>query len=427
MTPRIRTILLFLMAAGFCWPRAALAQRDDTNCDWQAVEQHAAGMRTAQQAAMKISEDEGYTEVPPEAIKQIQAFKNELAAALQGYFRCQPVSVQDPGAIEKDLYRRLGFSEPRNEGDASGHGPDDDGPWTGLYLANVTFRVQAVTDTRKLLAVLTTFGIPYGSDAELDVFNAGTKDAPGRRPTVSFTSTPYNSIAGALSRFDYKISPSDAVGNWFVVMTHINPWPTSCWQSLYIDAVRPDNLGMLYQLFHDEEWGYVCDDLPPYLRSISSDGFQVVFAINSVDEGKLSTPSVMTYSVHGEEVTRVQPVALDAINFADEWVRRPWLNAQEWSALENLPRLRTLHDRLHLGLWGDFGREQRCRPGSQFQVEFDPMDSKDVNKDLPPWFFVVKKSGKAYTMLRVSHTADPQCSQLKDGDPGSIAIPAPQR
>jgi hypothetical protein len=380
-------------------PSHTSAQQPESKCDWKVFEHSAADLRAARDAAMQIPEAEGNTDVPPEAIKQIQQFKNSLNSALENYFLCQPNVSPENQSLERDLYARLSIPIPPPPDEQQIIGP---GPWKGLYLSEVTIKVQTVPDTRKLVAVLTSYEIPYGEDAVLDIFDQS--DHGIWRPTVEFTSKPYNSIAGAFQAFNYKISPVDHKGNWFVVATHINPWPTSCWQGLFIDAVRPNELGMEYQLFHDEEYGYICDDVPPYLRSVSSDGFQIQFSINSIDESQLFSISLMNYKVDDEDVIRVQPVALNPVNFVDEWTRRTWRDAQGWSSPGNMAKLQNDHSKLHSQGMGDFTAYRSCVTPSVSEIQF-----AENNGDGPNRYFLVKKNADGFTMISVSDHATASC------------------
>jgi hypothetical protein len=388
--------VLLQISSRFC------AQPPVPKCDWTAFEDSAAELRAARDAAMQIPETNGNTEVPPEAIKQIQQFKNSLNSALESYFLCQPNVIPENQALERDLYARLAIPVPPPPDKQQAHDADGPGPWKGLYLSDVTVKVKTVPDARKLIAVLTSFEIPYGEDAVLDIFDQS--DHGMWRPTVEFTSKPYNSIAGAFQAFNYKISPVDPKGNWFVVATHINPWPTSCWQGLFIDTVQPNELGMQSPMFHDEEYGYICDDVPPYLRSVSTDGFQIQFSINSIDESQLSSISLMNYKVDDEDVIRVQPVALNPVNFVDEWIRRTWRDAQGSSSPGNMAKLQNDHSKLHSQGMGDFTAYRSCVTHSVSEVQFT-----ENNGDGPNRYFLVKKNADGFTMLSVSDHATASC------------------
>lgn len=358
---------------------------------------------------------ENETEVPPETIGQIQAFKNGLDEAYKEFFLCQPPETPDPAALERVLYQKLGLPEPRPP--KPNATAEDSGYGSGLYLTEVEIKVQVVPDARRLVAVKTTFQVPYGDDAALDVFAPGKDGKWGQ--VIHFTSRPYASIAGAMTGFDYRLSPPDEKGRWFAVATYINPWPSSCWQTLSVEAVRPNfflvdpkskesvSFGEGYRIFHDEEGGYVCDDVPPYLAGISKDGFEIRFAISSIDEGSLNSVSHMNYHIDEDEVARVQPVASNAVNFADEWARRKWEQAQVWSALGNLTPLKRSHAALHKTISGDFISLRSCSMGSEQEVGFS--ETGEGGKDGPTWYFLVKETGKAYTMLRVSHQPMPGC------------------
>jgi hypothetical protein len=100
MTPlRLTAVLLSLLSIG----ASLTAQIPEPKCDWKQFQQNAADLRAARDAARRISETEGNTDVPPEAIKQIQQFKNSLYAALQDYFRCQPLHIPDTDSLQADL------------------------------------------------------------------------------------------------------------------------------------------------------------------------------------------------------------------------------------------------------------------------------------------------------------------------------------
>jgi hypothetical protein len=161
---------------------------------------------------------------------------------------------------------------------------------------------------------------------------------------------------------------------------------------------------MEYQRFHEEQNGYVCDDVPPYLRSVSADGFQIRFSINSIDESQLSSVSLMNYKVIDDEVVRVQPVALNPVNFVDEWARRPWQDARDWSAPGNLSSLHNRHLKLHRQSATDFVAFRSCAIASTSEVE-----AAENAGDGPSHFFLVKKSADSFAMLRVSDHATESC------------------
>jgi hypothetical protein len=137
---------------------------------------------------------------------------------------------------------------------------------------------------------------------------------------------------------------------------------------------------------------------------VSANGFQIRFSIGSIDESQLSSVSLMNYKIQNDEVVRVQPVALNAVNFVDEWVRRPWRDAQAWSAPGNLTNLRNRHLKLHGQFGSDFVAFRSCAIASTSEVE-----AAENAGDGPSQFFLVKKNAGDYTMLRVSDHATQSC------------------
>jgi hypothetical protein len=413
-----RTIL---MCAVLQFPCCSLlvAERAPLKCDWAAFERDAAAMRTAREAAMKVAVQDIQTDVPPETIGQIQAFKNGLDGAYKEFFLCQPPLKPEPDALRKLLYSKLGLPEPRPPAQESTTGAYDRGPWTGLFLTDVEIKVDVVPDARRLVTVKTSFDVPYGDDAALDVFSQGKDDR--WYSVLHFTSRPYARIDGAFTGFDYRLSPPDERGKWFAVATYINPWPSSCWQTLSVEVLQPDfymietegkDLSYPSQgdnIFHKTEGGYVCDDVPPYLRSITKDGFEIRFSIPSIDESILSSVSEMSYRVDDGEITRVQPMALNAVNFADEWVRRKWEEAQGWSGVADRESLHRGHEALHRQVNGHFTSLRSCTDSSEQEVDF--ATNGEGSTDGPTWYFLVKKSGQAYTMMRMSLKPSPGCNR----------------
>jgi hypothetical protein len=395
----LRTLILLTLLG---LPLFIVGQPVSPGCDWAKFDRETAEMRAARDAAIQVVTPDGDTDVSPEAIKQIQAFKNGIFAAYQDLFLCQSDALPEAKDLQKEIDTRLGLSKPKPETTA---GQPDDGPWKGLLLTHVEIKLDVVSDVRKLIAIRTKFDVPYGDDSELDVFSR-TKDEAWK-PVIHFTSRPYARIDGAFTGFDYRISPPDEKGEWFVVTSYINPWPTSCWQTLTVDALHPDEYFWTDSIFHQALWGYVCADDEPYIRQITSKTFQFAFGVTSIDEGSLESKSLQTYRVEGDEVTRIQPVASDSVNFADEWTRSKWAESRDWSATEGFKLLSAAHHELHGGTNGDFTELRSCSMPHQEQVGYETILANGNGG--PSWYFRVKHVGNAYTMMRVNRHPDLAC------------------
>jgi hypothetical protein len=255
------------------------------------------------------------------------------------------------------------------------------------YLKDIHIDVTYSGDGRHLIGVLTDFEIPYGGDAVLNVY---APDGKGRYESkIYFTSHPYESIAGGFLSFDYKLSPPDAQGKWFVATTHINPWPTSCWQNLYVDVIRPDDLPMFYVTFHQQMNGYICtDDEGSYLGNVTSDSFQFRFDVEAIDAGILVSPEVFTYRLHDRQAVRIQPVAVNPVNFVDVWLRSSWAEASRWSDTAQAAQLRNIYHRRGTGDDEGFESARLCAEKGLTDVNYSG------------FHFLVRQTGETYTMLQ---------------------------
>ena len=105
----------------------------------------------------------------------------------------------------------------------------------------------------------------------------------------------------------------------------------------------------------------------------------IEFTQGSVDSGIHNREAVRHYLIAGDEVRRVDPVALGPRDFVEEWLTRPWSESAVWSATD----LQTRHQKLH----GDFVSGEflsptlQCQTPDLWQVAFEPDSAK---KDFVP-------------------------------------------
>jgi hypothetical protein len=385
-------LVAFLAA---CLTASALAEPDQCAPQKMAAAIHDLEIaRDAARQIVVIDMPEGDpAEVPPEAIKQIQAFKNALHTGLDWYFACETHPALSKEELENALYAtlKLPIPPPRPTGSVP-YDPEAEKEASHPYLKDIHIEVTYSGDSRHLIGVLTDFEIPYGADAVLNVY---APDDKGRYESkIYFTSHPYESIAGGFLSFDYKLSPPDAHGKWFVAATHINPWPTSCWQDLYVDVIRPDDLPMFYVTFHQEMNGYICtDDEGSYLGKVTSDSFQFHFNVEAVDTGILVSPEVFTYKLHDRQPIRIQPVAVNPVNFVDVWLRNSWAQASRWSDKALLEQLRSSHRLRRIDEEEGFESARRCTEKGVTDVNYSG------------FHFLIRQTGETYTMLQARRSA----------------------
>ena len=75
------------------------------------------------------------------------------------------------------------------------------------------------------------------------------------------------------------------------------------------------------------------------------DNLDVRFRSTSMDVGVHNRAWIRHYTIDADLVRRVQPVALNARDFADEWIQSEWSQASQWSDSKGA-ELQRWHERL---------------------------------------------------------------------------------
>jgi len=121
-------------------------------------------------------------------------------------------------------------------------------------------------------------------------------------------------------------------------------------------------------------------------RSIDS----VYVWAGSIDSGHLVREVVRNYSIRGDHIQRVDPVALSPRDFVDEWLVRPWTGSAAWSGAAGLEEW---HKKMHAD-WvaGDFDypASMHCQTPDLWQVGFTPADEKKNFEPKPEVYFLVR-------------------------------------
>ena len=335
-------------------------------------------------------------DISPEAQQGIALLKRRLGDLVIAYMRCATPDSQAQ-KIEQDLNalpsatilhgrptRKSNFSEPS----LYGHG----------HL--LEFHVERTGDQQKLIAVTASFTIRCGSDSVFLIF---TLENNVWREILRWQSKPYKEVSGAFWSFGHAISPPDKFGNWYVVTKHISPWCTSNWRGILYSVLRPVPGSVEpREIFSDNAIIYLDGDDYGALQAQQS-AFTLTFHGGSIDVDVHNRPWVKRFSVSGDNVKRIQPVAEFPRDFVDEWIVSPWAEAAEWSASDRIAALKDMHDRLpKKGYPFDYVSIRRC-DGAPERHELALRDKKD---DL--YYFDVLGSA-SFTMKAVSHIAALDC------------------
>lgn len=373
-----RSILLAL--AGLAAASASAAQSpgaQGTACTRAAVGAAAIALRNARSELISTPPGEDDTLVDPAAGRRIETTKDRLRAYVRAMMDCAPTKVE-PGVLAASMAQRAGTDEP------------DAGP-PGRHGERIGYQVSRVEGHPDMLAVVATLAIHCGSDSMLMLYE---RDGPRWRELLVRRSGPYAKISGGWGDLRFAVSPTDAQGNWFVATVSTTPWCTSAWQGLPYELARPGPAPDRPNVFFRGKSTIYLGDEDDLVVKAERAAFELRFDGSSLDPDILIRRHVRRYSVTGETVRRVQPVAESVRDFVDEWTDSPWSEAKEWSGVS--PGLAAAHSTLRAARFnslGGFASIRACKGGAT-QVEL-------ASDQAPDWYLLVRGGAKGpWTMER---------------------------
>jgi len=309
-------------------------------------------------AAIQISEDK-QTEVSPAARKGIAAMKDRLNDYTVAVMHCAPEKITTP-ALHKTL---LGFAgvNPAVPGP-----PQEPSPDAARYGGNLLFDVSAQSSA--MIGIAAHFGIACGEDVMLMIFE---RRSNAWVETLRTQSTPYKTVAGGWWAFDYGVS-SDKDGHWFVVTKNVAPWCSSTWSEIRYAVLRPGadaaHPRTLLSKSDSIWWG---TDRAGELK-VKGSGFDLRWRAESMDGDVHNREWIARYDIDGDRVVRGAPIAESPRDFADEWVRLPWKDAEDWTVVAH--RSKAMHDQLQKQHYFSYISVRRCSDGDHTQIEVEPVE-----------------------------------------------------
>jgi hypothetical protein len=217
-------------------------------------------------------------------------------------------------------------------------------------------------------------------------------------------SAPYRKVSGGWQELRFAVSPPDAGGGWFVATVSTTPWCSSAWRSIRYALSRPRPAADRPLVFlQGEATDYMGYDREVVVKA-ERDAFELRNDAGSVDLDILVRRHVRRYAISGNLARRVQPVAENVRDFADEWIDSRWAEAKDWSAPG--PALAAAHAGLQAARWktlAGFASIRGCAGGAT-QVE--------IAGDGAPGWFLIARGGVAgpWTMERVERRAVAGCN-----------------
>ncbi len=184
--------------------------------------------------------------------------------------------------------------------------------------------------------------------------------------------------------------------------------------------MRPGPSADKSEVLLSEEKGIYLGVDDVYRLSVFTNGFRISqVAAQDLDVGILTRIHVQNYSVIGDRVTRIPPIAVAPQDFLDEWIDLPWQEAARWSSAENLPELQDWHSRLQRTkerwYYSELHFVQLCEKTSretkwQIGLSIDSLESKKKPADLPDEvFFTIVGKGDDFILQFASANRPSGC------------------
>lgn len=310
-----------------------------------------------------------------------------------------------PAAVQDAVHKRLHAAGLRIWNEREAQQEEDFCP-SGFGCID-GLRVSAPRGAGGPMVFLTSLGIPCGEDQS--VYVATLKGAHWRL-RLADESRDYATIDGAQEGTQFALMSGASPKSWSLVTAGYRPMCSSPWRSARVRVLRPtaDPDHPVVEM-KDARTLYTGVDHPIDLKV-----YPGRFEMTAAGENRINPEDAyqtFVYSFRRAKAgwRRVQPVALTADGFVDEWIFSPWLLAQEWIEKEALARLRFWHEKLQrLDVKGEDGYEvgteitalQACDARETlWQVG---MAIDDPKRRLPEDLtFVVRKDGEKFLLQGV--------------------------
>lgn len=381
-------------------PLHAESIRADSDCSLASPVMVAAKAQARLQQVQAV--DEMQETVAAEVRADIHALKDALATVTDARMACLHAdATADAAAIQNEFAGAMKANQP------AGTVPSPDAP---TYGGALTVGMQRTTTTPALLLVQWGFGIECGDDNLLLAYVY--RDGAWRQ-AMRWQSGDYGQISGAFGNgFSYLALPAPVPQ---LVVFHGTPWCTSRWSGFGLDVLTPGKDAVAPRVLFHQDHGYVLGDFEPVMK-IRPDGFELRAEVGMRDMDVMTRTGIFRYRVNGEQVSRVQPVAMNGRDFVDEWLQVGWPEASAWSDPQTLPALEQAHGQLLSGLnakdhpmSASYGPVRSCSDDrNKYQVQLDLQPSGKPGRTVSH-YFLIRSGTNSFTMLSALSAPDAQC------------------
>jgi hypothetical protein len=295
----------------------------------------------------------------------------------------------DPEKLTKSLDKSLpDLPEPANNDDAMD------------FLGAMGVSFSRPVGAPAWVQLTTYLGVSCGSDHSVYLYE-WRNSRWNRRFTIEADDSRLENY-GPRNSVDVRLSAPDARGSRIVMTISEPPFCMSVWHDIDIRLYRIDTTQ--HMLVEEDALANYGEDSTWHAR-LEPDRALVEFVGGSIDSAVWIRRRVFHYAIHQDLVRRIEPVALSAQDFVEEWLTRPWADAGAWSE----PVTAAWHAKLHKdSVFGDFNVVQRCAESGEWQVGIDFHDTSAA-------FFSVSETAQyRFRMKGVSERPQAGCSGGND-------------
>lgn len=271
-------------------------------------------------------------------------------------------------------------------------------PFTGVHV-----RLSSRPELPNLLLVVAGVAVGCGED---EAFYAYRFDANGRARVIA----DHASTSFGYGDTEIDVSDVDSVGRRLLVVHRRSVQCASAWmQTAYsVFRISLDSTTTPVPLLSSEHDFWMGNEDDGLLFALKPDELIVEFLDRSIDGGVHNRTQLHRFSfVDGAK--RIEPVALQPQDFAEEWIAQPWSEVQKMSA----PQTQKWHAAFPKGMI--FGEYQNIVPCSKkpdrWSVGFEitDVDGKALPKPMDLHLMVRDLGNYRYSMEAVSDSPFKEC------------------
>lgn len=304
-------------------------------------------------------------------------------------------------------------------------------------LGDIVFQRQANGSLQRqqfFLVVTTGVGILCGSDESAYAYEwqAGVGTSPtevvgGHWQRIWESEQDVDSPKGYKPQHIEQVmispSPNKRPGDHLILTLGNSPWCSSVWHPAYyrIWHMAPSRAQPL--LLVDREkvvdlgaFGPSASVTPvsnPAEQSKAIYDVLIELTVSSNDAAKLTYAMERHYRVEGNEVQRIDPVALSPGDFVDEWLQEPWTEAAAWTEPKSMAALERWHERGPGSGEFDWPPMHCPQTPDLWQISFSPYAKQQPD---PTTYFLVRwRPPYHFKMVDISQKPWPGCTE-KDPD-----------